>query len=299
MENKKLIKDLPIEKVIKKEEELYEYKGSDRVVPAKELAEELKKTEDSIFTVNTHIPSMDRILEGVECGELIVITGLSGQGKTSLMMTLTDNMAHHGDKTVWFSLEVTPRQLLKKISARTDNVPEFYIPRENTDNTIKWIEERIVEAKVKYNTKVVFIDHINAIFSLENTRGNISLEIGDLVAKIKQIALKHDLVVFLVAHCKDPIDNKEPNERSIRDSGMILRLADVAMGIWRVKNNTESKRLEELDEEDNWAKVRVWKNRRTGKLGWWYMEHKDHYLEEVETDFQKLTKPTQNDLYGE
>jgi replicative DNA helicase len=291
MESKKLIKDLPIEKFLDKEEELFNYDGTDRVVLATDLAEELKLTEDSIFNFKTGIPSMDRILEGVECGELAVITGLSGQGKTSLMMTLTSNMANGGVKSVWFSLEVTPRQLLKKLSAKTDNLPEFYIPRENTDNTLKWIEERIIEAQSKFNTQVVFIDHINAIYSLENSKGNVSLEIGDLVAKIKQFALKYNLIIFLVAHCKDPVDNKEPNERSIRDSGMILRLADIAMGIWRVKNEKESTRLEEIDEEDTWAKVRVWKNRRTGKLGWWYMNHDKHHLVEVETDFKKLTKP--------
>lgn len=291
------IKDLGGDKYYDKEKELSEYKGEDRVVSSLELAEELKQTDDSIFTIKTDIPSMDRILEGVECGELIVITGLSGGGKTSLMMTITANMANNGVKSVWFTLEVTPRQFIKKITAKTGNIPEFYMPHENTDNTLKWIEERIVESQVKYNAKVVFIDHINAIFSIINSGGNVSLEIGDLVANIKQMAIKHNLVVFLVAHCKDPIDNKEPNERSIRDSGMILRLADTALGIWRVKNDKESTRLEEIEEEDTWAKVRIWKNRRNGILGWWYMEHNKHYLVERRTNFQELSSKNTKKLY--
>lgn len=294
----KFIKDLSDDQLLSKEKELYNYNGKDRVVSSLELSEELKKTEESVFKLKTHIPAMDRILDGVECGELIVITGLSGQGKTSLMMTITSNMVEHGDKAIWFTLEVTPRQFLKKISARTDILPEFYVPRENTDNTLNWIEERIVESQLKFNTKVVFIDHINAIFSLEASKGNISLEIGDMVAKIKQMAIKHNLVIFLVAHCKDPIDNKEPTDRSIRDSGMINRLADTTMGIWRVKNNQDSNRLEELEEEDTWAKVRIWKNRRNGKLGWWYMQHEKHHLIEIETNFQKLTKKEKK-LYEE
>ena len=289
-----MIKDFKKEEFLKKEKELYIYKGDDRVIRSNELNEELKLVEDSIFNLKTHIPTMDRILDGVECGELIVITGLSGQGKTSLMMTITQNMAEHGDKSIWFTLEVTPRQFIKKISAKTSMLPEFYIPRENTDNTLLWIEERILESQVKFNTKVVFIDHINAIFSLESSKGNISLEIGDMVAKIKQIAIKYNLVIFLVAHCKDPIDNKEPNERSIRDSGMIIRLADTVLGIWRVKNGKESNRLEEIEEEDSWAKCRIWKNRRTGKVGRWYMEHKEHSLSEVTSNFEQLTKPIKN-----
>ena len=296
----KLIKDLTGKELILKEDELSQYQGEDRVVSAEELKKELSLTEDSVFNFKTGIPTLDRILDGVECGELIVITGLSGEGKTTFMMTLTGNMAAQGIKSCWFTLEVTPRQFLKKMSMRTDTLPEFYIPRENTENTLKWIEERIVESNVKYDSKVVFIDHINAIFSLEASKGNISLEIGDMVAKIKQIAIKHNQIVFLVAHCKDPEDRKEPTQRSIRDSGMIVRLADTVMGVWRVKNDSEPTNtiLREIDEEDNQAKVRIWKNRRNGKVGFFFMEHQNHYLKEIEK-LKKLDKefPTNKKLY--
>lgn len=281
---KKLIKDLPLKDLYKKEEELFEYKGADRVVPASELKAELSLTDESIFKFKTGIKTLDRILDGVECGELILLTGLTGEGKSTLMMTLTNNMAEQGAKSCWFTLEVTPRQFLKKMTSRTDNLPEFYMPKENTENTLTWIEERIIESNVKYNTKVVFIDHLNAIFSLEQFKGNLSLEIGDMVAKIKDMAIKHNQIIFLVAHCKDPVDNKEPTKHSIRDSGMIIRLADTILGIWRIRNDAkpDDDRLREIREEDNQAKIRIWKNRRMGKLGTFFVEHKDHYLTEIE-----------------
>jgi len=305
--SKKLIKDLGVKDMVLREEELYNYKGEDRVIKANELKQELSKVDDSLFHLNTGIPSLDRILDGVECGELIVVTGISGHGKTTFLMTLTTNMAELGYKALWFTLEVTPRQFLKKISMRTNNLPMFFIPRENTDNSISWIEEKIVEARAKYgnekdgNVNVVFIDHINAIYSLEQSRGNVSLEIADMVAKIKQIAIKYNLVIFLVAHCKDPVNNAEPVERDIRDSGMIVRLADTTIGVWRVKNSQDptSTRLEVLDEDDNQTKVRIWKNRRTGKLGYFFMEHKDHYLTEIDksTTFDKFVKEIKKPLF--
>lgn len=287
----KMIKDLPVVEIVKKEEELYNYDGDDRIIPASELQLELLKSDSSVFNLKTGILSMDRILDGVECGELVVVTGLSGYGKTTFLMTLTNNMADMGIKSVWFTLEVTPRQFLKKMSMRSVNLPEFYIPKDNKDNSLYWIEERILEAKTKYDSKVVFIDHINMIYSLEHSKGNVSLELADLVAKIKQIAIKYNQVIFLVAHCKDTIENKEPTERDIRDSGMIVRLADTVMGIWRVRNDSDPKdtKLKVLDEDDNQAKVRIWKNRRTGKLGYFFMEHKDHYLTEIEKN-DDLTK---------
>jgi len=291
---KKLIKDLQVSELYKKEEELFNYNGADKVIPASELQTELNLSDESIFRFNTGIKTLDRILEGVECGELIVITGLTGEGKTTTMMTLTKNMAELGAKACWFTLEVTPRQFLKKMSSRMGVLPTFFLPKENTENTLDWIEERIVESNVKYGTKVVFIDHLNAIFSLEQFKGNLSLEIGDMVAKIKDMAIKHNQIIFLVAHCKDTVENKEPTKHSIRDSGMIIRLADTILGIWRIQNNAprDDTKLREIGEEDNQAKVRIWKNRRAGKLGTFFVEHKDHYLEEIEKvdDLTKLTQ---------
>lgn len=226
--------------------------------------------------------------------KLFILGDFTVTHNTTAMMTLTNNMAEQGAKSCWFTLEVTPRQFLKKMASRTENLPEFFLPKENTENTLTWIEERIIESNVKYNTKVVFIDHLNAIFSLEQFKGNLSLEIGDMVAKIKDMAIKHNQIIFLVAHCKDPVDNKEPTKHSIRDSGMIIRLADTILGIWRIRNDAkpDDDRLREIREEDNQAKIRIWKNRREGKLGTFFMEHKNHYLTEItkESEVEKLAQ---------
>lgn len=300
-DKKKYLKDLPIKELILKEEELSTYNGEDRVVSSQELISELSKTDESIFALKTGIPSMDRILDGVECGELIVVTGLSGHGKTTFLMTLTNNMAEQDIKSVWFTLEVTPRQFMKKITARQEKIPKFFIPKDNSDNSLAWIEARIFESKTKYNSKVVFIDHINMIYSLEQSKGNVSLEIADLVAKIKQIAIKYNQVIFLVAHCKDPLESKEPTERDIRDSGMIVRLADTVMGVWRVRNDADptDTKIKVLDETDNQSKVRIWKNRRSGRMGFFFMEHKDHYLTEINKNDKlgAFVKELQKPLY--
>lgn len=207
---------------------------------------------------------------------------------TTITMTVTQNMAERDVKTAWFTLEVTPRQFIKKMKSRAGTVPLFYLPNENKDPVIGWIEERIVEAKVKYDCKVVFIDHLQQIFSLarmENPNANLSWEIGDLMAKIKSIAIMHDIAICLIVHTKDDPSGsaREPRKEDIRDSGLVQRLADSIVMIWRVPNDDEltNSRRKVLKEEDRKAKVRVVKNRRSGKLGTWFMYHQDHSLEEV------------------
>ena len=276
-------------KLAERELNLSEYQGEDRIVSSHELAKELDKI--NLPQVKVGIPSMDRILNGVEAGELIVVTGPSGEGKTTFLMSLTQNLAEKNINSAWFTLEVTPKQFLAKLMHR-GGLPLFYLPAKNLENHIVWLEERIVEAKVKFDTKVVFIDHIHQIFSLARIQSNISLEIGDLVGKIKDIALRENLTIFLIAHCKDDpmTPTREPRKEDIRDSGLISRLADTIIGVWRVKANSEEaskpRRPKELNETDNWAKVRIMKNRREGPLGTFYMLHNQHYLTEIDINQQ-------------
>ena len=216
---------------------------------------------------------------------------------TTLAMTITQNMAETGVQTLWFTLEVTPRQFIKKIMGNSPDLkklPLFYLPAKNEENTIDWIEKRIIEAQVKHNVKVVFIDHIHQIFSLDRMKyGNVSLELGDMVAKVKDMALRYNLVIVLIAHTKDPADGsmtREPSKESIRDSGLISRLADSIIAIWRVPSDktvreelkTFSRRP--IREGDVWSKVRVLKNRRNGSLGTLVMRHNNHRLEELMLD---------------
>jgi replicative DNA helicase len=283
MENKTAHKG---ELLLKKEEQLYSYEGEDRVVSSHELAAELDKTKESVFRLNTKVPTLDRLLDGIEAGELVIVTGPTGEGKTTLLMSITKNLAEQSIKSCWFTLEVTPRQFLNKLTLMSDQLPLFYLPRQNTENYITWIEDRIIEAKVKYNIHAIFIDHIHQIFSLQRMSNNVSLEIGDLVAKIKDIAIVHNVVIFLIAHSKDQmLVTTEPRKEDIRDSGLISRLADTIIGVWRTTNDDNGQltsRPKQINEADNRSKVRVFKNRRTGMLGGFVMTHTKHYLTEFD-----------------
>jgi hypothetical protein len=219
-------------------------------------------------------------------------------------MSITQNMAKEEVKSAWFTLEVTPRQFITKISNQ-GMLPIFYLPRRGFEDVPKefvtaferehgrtfqmfdWIEFKIIEASIKFDTKVIFIDHVHQLFSLAKIgqSRNMSAEVGDLVAKIKNLAVQHNLIIFLIAHNRDDAENKnkDPYMESVRDSGLIIRYADTVIGIWRVANmddNITSSRISAINEDDNKSKIRVWKNRREGTRGAFYAYHHNHYLTE-------------------
>lgn len=270
-----------LENYISAEEKLRDYAGEDRIVSSHELAERLGDTPS--VTVPTGIELLDNIMGGAEEGELIVVTGPSGEGKTTLLMSITQNITV---PSAWFTLEVTPRQFIRKMKAQGE-LPLFYLPNENTKSSIEWVEQRVIESVLKYNTKVIFIDHVHSILSSARYSNNVSLEIGEMVQRVKDMAIKHNLIIYLIAHCRD--NNVNPNaeirKEDIRDSGMIVRIADTVLGVWRVNNDStldQKTRPRELNPGDCKAKVRVLKNRRTGDLGTTFLYHKDHYLSDTD-----------------
>lgn len=278
------------EEIRKLEEQLVNYQGEDRIVTSHELAAQLDV--ENPVQQQTGVPSIDRILGGVEPGEMVIVSGPTGEGKTTLLMSITANMAEKEVPSVWFTLEVTPKSFIQKIKkACQDKLPLFYMPNRNTDNQLEWLEQRIIEAKTKHDVKVVYIDHIHQIFSLHRVKSSsVSLEIGDMVGKIKQIAIDHHLVIFLIAHTRDNAErpDAEPRKEEIRDSGLISRLADSIILVWRIKNDDDletKRRPKNLDENDTRSKVRIVKNRREGKLGTFLMNHEHGMLKEIDDTF--------------
>ena len=153
-----------------------------------------------------------------------------------------------------------------------------------TENTILWMEKKIIEAKVKFGVEVIFIDNIHQIFSINQFVKNLSLEIGDMVAYIKNICLTHGVVIFMIAQSRDNPNKSEPVLSDIRDSGLIPRIADSAIAIWRVPNTEgvvkDGRYMSEVGPEDNKTKIRILKNRREGTKGTCLAYHHNHFLTE-------------------
>jgi replicative DNA helicase len=217
-------------KAIEREQALIEYAGEDRVLPATEVLKIYRDERPKTEKILSKIATLDKTIGGFYQGQLIVLSGITGHGKTTLAQTFTRNMAEQLTRPLWFSYEVGTDDFLSVFPS--DHLQHIHMPLKLKDNTLKWLEEKMLESKVKYATTVVFIDHIHYLVQM-NGKQNMSFVIGECVRGLKQLAIKHNLVVFLIAHMQKTKPDEEPGLGHTRDSSFIEQEADTVLYVWR------------------------------------------------------------------
>jgi len=252
------------DEILSKERTLAEYDGDDQIVTSHELRVILKDRRITGF--KTGITSLDNSISSIDTGELTVISGPTGNGKTLLAQTLTRNFTKQDIGCLWFTYEVPAFFFLKQFG---EDLPLFYMPKILKGNTMKWLSDRIYEAVLKRDISVVFIDHLHYLIDLSG-KYNMSLEIGFLMRSLKKLALHHKISIFIIAHQQKIKDEKEPDNESLRDSSFVAQEADNVFFIWRKKTNP------------NETILKITKNRKKGILNKKVNLIKvENYLEEV------------------
>jgi replicative DNA helicase len=209
----------------------------------------------------------DEALEGgVRAGDLVVITGLSEGGKTTLAQSLSVNLSNEMLPSLWFSYEVILSNLAARFKSMGMNDKNFliYVPKRNTSGNLKWIKNKIVESYEKFKTKFIFIDHLDHL-SPTNIRSSDQkrMIIGNICQELKDIAIEMEMIIFLIIHV-----TKIPNHRQIemQDLGESSKTYQIPDSIFCITRQTEI-RMEDgkkVEVQENRSIIRMLKNRLTG-----------------------------------
>jgi replicative DNA helicase len=217
------------------------------------MQETLKNRPAPLFKIKSGIPTLDRMTDGFCAGNLIVVSGPTGNGKTLLAQTLTRQFSAKKKEPLWFSYELPPEELL----ATFPELPYFLMPMELKHGSMDWFEERCIESLEKHRNRIIFIDHLHFLIDMFRIK-NPSLEIGACVRRLKRFAVQEGFIVFLICHIHKIQEGTMVKYHHIRDSSFVSQEADTVVMIQRLKPKNGAK---------NRAELRVEKCRKTGVMG--------------------------------
>lgn len=199
------------------------------------LSEAAKINDQAGDRYSTGFEIIDQSISGgFKDGDLVVISGISGHGKTSLAMSITMSLSQNNIPCLWFSYEVFNHFLWKDFQSMGMNMESFcYAPLKNATGDLEWVKKKIKEAKEKYFVKAVFIDHLGFLEKKNaNSSQNYSAYIGELCRELKIIARDEKVFIVLMAHV-----NKTDNPRMVNlsHSAGIAQESDIVIMIKRIE----------------------------------------------------------------
>ncbi len=212
----------------------------------------------------TGFTDLDGILGGMKPEDLLILAGRPGMGKSSMLLTIALNLARQGKRVGLWSLEMSGKQIVRRLNAMISGVSLTDITDGNLDD-MKWSEyvsavEKInrlgiyigdtpgltpLQLRVSARRMVaqkgldlVMVDYLQLMEaagagSQKNTRND---EVSYISRQLKQLARVLHIPVLAAAQLSRAVESrqdKRPVLSDLRDSGSIEQDADVVMFLYR------------------------------------------------------------------
>jgi len=248
-------------------EHLARYDGRDKIVTSHQVWEEIKD-RPIITPMPTNHPKLDSIIKGFYPKQCIYIGAPPASGKTSFVLDLMDKMKDQNP--MFLSFEQSVEELVSTLKEREQEIPLFVTPRYKKVETVSWISDRITEAVIKHDTKVVFIDHFGYI----KNDGKFFSETKQITAtlmELEAIADELDVAIVTIVHIRKIKATELPTVDDLQGSAGFNQQADTILMLWR-EAYLDSK-------ETKWTNkmlFSVQKNRKHGQNGSFRMKYEDY-----------------------
>lgn len=250
---------------------------------------------DGITGISTGFDELNRRTGGFHGGELILIAGRPGMGKSSFAVNIAEHVSIKNKKTVaLFNLEMPREQIVnriicsqalvnsskirtgditgedwEKIGSVVDRVATAPMYIDDTASiTVSEIRAKCRRLKQTKNLSMVVIDYLQLMQS-SGRADNRQQEIAEISRSLKILAKELEIPVIALSQlsrASESRSDKRPMLSDLRESGAIEQDADLVMFLYRDDYYNKD------TEEKNLAECIIAKNRsgETGmfKLGW-------------------------------
>ena len=253
---------------ISKQEDNSQLAGlSDGVVIRQVLGkfEDIQSDPNAFRGLETGFKHLDRITNGLQKSDLIVIAARPGMGKTSLAMNIVENVClNKGRTAAVFSLEMPRSQIVQRLLCAHAGVSmekalsgklvqkewkNLMIASDKLQRSKLFIDDssRVTPAEILSKCRrlsaavgsldLVMIDYIQLMGGAGGKKGDGSFEnrqqeIASITRDLKIMAKELDVPVIALSQLRR-IQTKEPQLSDLRESGAIEQDADIVMFINR------------------------------------------------------------------
>lgn len=210
--------------------------------------------------LSSGIAAVDKLIGGFAPGDLYVVGGRPGSGKSSLMGSIAWAAAEAGHPTMIFSGEMTAQQLTSRLLAALSGVSSGrqrrgdVIPAEWQDlieaqrriaswplviddgpMTLPRIRQQIRHARSREKLALVMIDYLQLVASGAESESR-AIDVGRVSNALKRTAKDAGIPIIAAAQLSRAVearDDKRPLMSDLRQTGEIEQDADAVMLLYR------------------------------------------------------------------
>jgi replicative DNA helicase len=239
-------------------------KIADLVGEAFKDIEELTHRKTDVSGLDTGFPDLNRLTQGFHPGNLIVIAGRPGHGKTSIGLNIIANaILKHQKKVGLFTIEMSAREITKRIMFADAEVDSHkagsgYISKDDWKRicassgrladtnlsldeagtlNIQELRSRSQQLAVSGGLDLIVIDYLQLMSGMGSGRhSNRVQEISDISRGLKSLAKDLNIPIIAMSQLNREVEKeakRRPRLADLRESGSIEQDADVVLFIWR------------------------------------------------------------------
>tara|TARA_Y100001936_G_scaffold45641_1_gene44471 strand:+ start:411 stop:1781 length:1371 start_codon:yes stop_codon:yes gene_type:complete len=266
----------------------------DELIPQSiEKMNEIAKKGSALLGASTGFKDLDRKLQGLQDGDLIIVAARPSMGKTALSMNIVENFIVNKDicgGILVFSLEMPADALTTRLLASNARIDQQKVRAAsmNKDELNKFMESssrlkdlplyvddssmlspmelraraRRIARQEPNGLSLIVVDYLQ-LMQIPGSQENRVNQISEISRSLKMLAKELNIPVIGISQLNRAVDqrpNKRPIMSDLRDSGAIEQDADVILFIYRDEVYNED------SEEGNKAEIIIGKQ-RNGPIG--------------------------------
>ena len=208
------------------------------------------------------INQFDKHTGGFQPGELYVLAGRPGMGKTALLLSWAMNISKSGVPAGVFSLEMTRDELTMRLLSAFSGISSASMkkgflndadwqPLSNAANEAAGIplyidDEGALSASAlrsrarrmvqRLNVRIIFVDYLQKMAAPKEYKGQREAEVNFNIQSLKNIAKELKIPVVVLSQLSRAVESradKRPQLSDLRESGAIEQEADMVVFMWR------------------------------------------------------------------